>query len=72
MSDDVLHELELQAAEVFGRDGRGGRFKALEDKVEHIETKVDALDKLGVKLTAYVTAAGVGVSLLMKLIEKFL
>jgi hypothetical protein len=51
-----IHDLELLLAEMFGKDGDGGRFSALEDKVEKHAEVIDALKTFRAQVLILVAA----------------
>lgn len=68
----TIRDLELTLAEMFGRDGDGGRFKQLEDKVEKHDAVLDSFKTFKIQVMTVVVIAGSIVGVLVTLISKWL
>lgn len=77
MADDLsantkstVRDLELLLAEYFGRDGDGGKFKALEEQVDKHEQVIDTLKTFRIQVLALVAVGGAVASILTHFISK--
>ena len=68
----TVRDLELLLAEVFGRDGDGGRFAQLETKVEKHDLTLESLKTFKIQVLAIVAVAGALAGLAATFISKLL
>lgn len=68
----TVRDLELQLAEMFGREGDGGRFKALEVKVEKHDAVIETLKTFRAQVLIIVAVGGALTGLIATLISKLL